>query len=326
MKSYLSGALLALLVSLPLVAIAQDDTPLNDNQQSNTQQSNAANNNSNGSSDNAAELDAIRATVASFEKAFNAGNAQAVAAHWAQDGELIDESGYRFAGREEIAAAYKAFFAENKGVTLTTSVNQLRMINAESAIEDGESTLHPAPAGAPATARYTAVHVKRDGKWLMYSVRESRLESSGNYDDLADLENMIGTWTSESNGVMFEATSQWMANKNFIEQTFSSTQNGQTVSSGKQIIGWDPQTQNVVSWTFTSDGGHAFGVWTPHETGWTIETTGTMADGTQTTAVNIMSKIDDNALAWRSVNRTAGAFSVLDTDEVVLRRKTQSGQ
>ncbi len=325
MRSFMSGAVLALLVSLTCTAFAQDNPPQTTAPPT-APPATATNNAAQQTADESAEQQAIRDAAASFQAAFNAGDAQAVAAHWTEDGELVDESGFLFSGRDEIAAAYEAFFAENQGVTLKLTVDRIKLINAETAIEDGESTLDPAPAGSPATARYTVVHVKRDGKWQMWTVRETTAAKPSNYDFLADLELMIGTWTSENNGVVFEATSQWRGDKNFIEQTFSSTQNGHTISSGKQIIGWDPQTQNVVSWTFNSDGAHAFGVWSPHETGWLIESTGTMADGTQTSAVNILSMVDADALMWRSVNRTAGEIPVPDTDELVLRRKSSTEQ
>lgn len=268
-----------------------------------------------------ADLAAIRDTGASFKKAFDAGDAKEVAAHWTEDGEFIDETGRRLQGRDELAKEFAAYFAANPGVRITSTIERLRLVNAETAIEDGTDIVEPVPAGAPGMSRYTIVHVKRDGKWLTWSVRETRIDTPSNYGHLEDLEKMIGTWTAENKGVEFEATCRWIANKNFVEQTFRSRQGGQTIASGTQIIGWDPAGERITSWTFSSDGGHAVGHWQPHESGWMVESSGTLIDGTPTSAVNILRQLDENAVVWRSVNRTAGAFRVLDTNEVVLKRK-----
>ena len=91
-------------------------------------------------------------------------------------------------------------------------------------------------------------------------------------------------------------------------------------ASGVQLIGWNPQEGHVQSWNFSSDGGHAIGVWTPREGGWSAEIQGVTGDGTPTTAVNLLTKLDDNAYVWQSINRTAGGQLLPDTDEVVLKR------
>lgn len=270
---------------------------------------------------NEAELTAIRETGASFDKAFDAGDAKAVAEHWSTDGEFVDESGRRLEGREAIAKEFGAFFAANPGAKIHSKTTSLRLVNAETAIEEGNDSVEPPPDGAPGGSRYTAVHVKRDGKWQLWSVHEARVDVPSNYSHLEILEGMIGTWTAENQGVEFEATCRWIANKNFIEQKFESKRGGETIASGTQIIGWNPANGAITSWIFSSDGGHATGTWFPQENGWVVESSGTMIDGTPTTAVNITTRLDENAVVWRSVDRTAGAFRFLDTSEVVLKRK-----
>ena len=65
---------------------------------------------------------------------------------------------------------------------------------------------------------------------------------------------------------------------------------------------------------FNADKGYAHGVWIPHDTGWAIEFDGVSADGTPTTAVNVLSRVKD-ALVWKSTNRTIAGRSVPDTEE-----------
>ncbi len=131
---------------------------------------------------------------------------------------------------------------------------------------------------------------------------------------------MIGDWTAENKGVEFHLSCRWMADKHFIEQNYVAKRGNKVITSGRQIVGWDPASEKITSWMFTSDGGHARGIWTPREDGMVVEAEGVLPDGTPTTAVNITKKLDDKAIVWRSTDRKAGGMPLADTDEVVLRR------
>jgi hypothetical protein len=153
----------------------------------------------------------------------------------------------------------------------------------------------------------------------MASVRDSSVVASGEAV-LTDLDWLVGSWAAEENGGKMEATCRWVADKKFLERKFSVTRGDKVVSSGVQMIGWNPQSQQVQSWVFTSDGGHAVGIWTPRKDGWSIETHGMLADGTPTQAVNLFTKIDDQAFSWQSVDRAVGGSALPDTEEVLLKR------
>ena len=87
------------------------------------------------------------------------------------------------------------------------------------------------------------------------------------------------------------------------------------------MIGWNPLTGYVQSWSFSSDGGHAVGAWMPSDDGWVAEMEGTTGDGMPTTSTNSLRRLDDNAYVWQSVDRTIGDSPVPDTDEVVIKRQ-----
>ena len=95
-----------------------------------------------------------------------------------------------------------------------------------------------------------------------------------------------------------------------------------TTTSGVQLIGFNPEGNRIQSWNFSPDGGHAIGTWTPRDKGWAAEIRGVAGDGTITTAVNLLTKLDDNAYVWQSIQRTAAGAALPDTEEVVLTRKT----
>lgn len=266
------------------------------------------------------ELTKILAESKAFVDAFNRGDAKAVASLWTEDGDFVDEAGQRYSGRDEIEKAYVAFFASNPRSQIRILVDSLRLLNENTAIEDGRSVVDGSASGAPGHGKYTAVHVKVNGKWHMATVRESRVEIVSNYELLSELEWLVGTWVGEEQGAKSETTCRWIANKNFIERRYSVTALDGTVTSGVQIIGWNPAAGYVQSWSFHDDGGHSVGVWSKQADGWSIDVTGVTGNGESTRALNLMRRLDDNGYSWKSIRRSIEGMSLPDTEEIVLRR------
>lgn len=271
----------------------------------------------------AAELNAIRAGAQAFVAAFNKQDAKAIAALWAAHGEYVDDSGRKYSGREAIEDGYARFFADNPKAQIRLVIDSLKLLSDDAAIEDGRAFVEPAPPGAPGISKYLVVHVKVDGKWRMSTVRDTWIETPSGYANVADLEWLIGTWTAEEHGAKTVSVCRWVANKSFVERTYTVTQADGTKTSGVQLVGWNPQEGRVQSWNFSSDGGHAVGLWSPHTGGWTAEIRGMTGDGTPTTSVNTLTRLDDNAYVWQSLQRTLGGQQLPDTDEVVIKRQPE---
>ncbi len=269
------------------------------------------------------ELAAIRQAADDFATAFNRGDASAVAAHWTEDGEYISETGVVFSGRKAIEDEYKNFFAANPGQRIRIVIDALRLLSDSAAHEDGHVTLDQGHASSAVSTRYTAVHVKVDGKWLMSSVRDTHIDVPLSSRNMVDLEFLIGTWVAEEQGSNTESVCSWVANKSFVQRTYTVTHHDQSISSGIQLIGFNPQGGHIQSWNFSSDGGFASGIWSPVENGWAAEVQSTRADGRTTTAINLLSRLDDNAYAWKSIRRTIDGESLPDTDEVIYKRQSK---
>jgi len=270
-----------------------------------------------------AELGTIRKSSLAFVEAFNAADAKALAAHWNDDGDYIDESGQTYTGRKAIEREYAKFFAEHPGHKLKLTIDSLKLLSPTAAIEDGRVALDPSPPGPPAIAKYTAVHVKENGQWLMSTVRDTRVESPSSFAKLQPLDWLVGSWSAEEHDVKSASDCRWIANKSYLQRTYSVTSKDQVTSSGMQIIGWNPRAQQIQSWTFSSDGGMAVGNWIGNEMGWVIELQGTQADGTPTSAINLLVPLDANGFSWQSVARHVGDISLPDTEEIVLKRQAE---
>ena len=266
----------------------------------------------------------IRAAADSFVESFKQRDAQAIAAHWTEDGIYVNEEGERFEGRESIQSEYAMLFQVNPDdLDLKLEIDSIRLVNPQTAIEEGRAALVPQPPGeSRVMSRYTAVHVKQqDGRWLMSDVRDTLVELPPDLGQLEDLEWLVGTWAADSKEAQVEWKIRWIENRQFLAHSYSVTENGKVNSTGLQIIGVDPSTDQITSWNFSSEGGHAVGYWVPHEKGWMVESNGVLKDGTETSATYIFWSQDENTLVWKSVDRTVDETSLPDTPEVTLKRK-----
>jgi uncharacterized protein (TIGR02246 family) len=270
--------------------------------------------------DNEADERAIRTTADAFAKAFNAADAKAIGALWAPDAEYTDESGHVFQGRAAIEKEYADAFKRHLGAIMTVKIESIRFLAQDIAIEKGIARVKSPGGLADTAARYTVVHAKRDGKWIMVVGRDAPYVPASNEDYLKDLEWLIGDWASAANDLPLRLHFEWMAQRNFIKNTYMVTKDGQSTLSGGQIVGWNPKLGRIVSWHFDAQGGFGEDVWTKDGSKWVIEATGVLRDGSESTAVNIVTPINANSFIWQSVKRTLDGVSLPDTPPVKIVR------
>lgn len=266
---------------------------------------------------------AIRKAVESYVAAFNRGDAKALASLWLPEAVYTNRlTGEQVVGREAIEKQFSSIFADAKGIKLEAATDSVQFISPNVAVEYGQAKILQADQ-PPEESEYTAVYVKRDGKWLLDRVTEEELPVvKSNYEHLKELEWMVGTWVDEGQQGRVETTCQWTKNRNFITRSFTLSVRDRIDMAGMQIIGWDPAAKQIRSWVFDSDGGFAEGTWSKKGKAWHIQAVGTSPDGSKSSAVNIITYVDDNTFTWQSVNRVAGGELLPNVDEVVVVRQT----
>jgi uncharacterized protein (TIGR02246 family) len=263
---------------------------------------------------------AIRATAEDFVKAFNAGDAGAVAALWAPDAEYTDAAGRTVQGRSSIEKIYADLFKQHRGATIALTIKSIRFPLPSIALEKGVARLKLSSAGADSAASYTVLHVKRDGKWTMAWAQDASYLPESNEEALKDLDWLIGEWKVQKKGLGVRIKFEWMPHKSFIKKTYTVTKDGQSTVTGVQMIGWNPKLERIVSWHFDPLGGFGTGVWGKDGQKWVINSDSLLRGGGESNAVNVLTPIDANSFNWESVKRTVDGVSVPDKRPVKVMR------
>jgi uncharacterized protein (TIGR02246 family) len=255
-----------------------------------------------------------------FIAAFERGDAQAVAAFWVPDGDYVDEAGHVTKGRAALEKLYKQVFAERKGAKLTVHITSTRLVTPDVALQDGTTEV-TSDSGPPTAAAFSAVLVKKDGEWYFESVRESEAHAPSNAGHFAELEWLIGDWSSGTRkGEGSTASYNWAEDGNFIVSTFATTINGFPVVGGTQWIAWDAVDKRIRSWSFYSRGGFGEAEWTRDGKTWTITTTARTRDGKKASATNILTKVDDDHVTWQLTRLTVDGKRMPDPAPQKMQR------
>jgi uncharacterized protein (TIGR02246 family) len=263
----------------------------------------------------AADEAAIRRATADFIRAVEKGDAKAVGAAWTEEGEYIDDDGTTIRGRAAIEAAYAKAFAKKNQVKLEITIDSIRFPSKDSAIEEGHAKRYRDPSEPPTTSRYSVLHVREGGRWLMAVLREWPEEGVS----LRDLDWLIGTWEAKTEDAEVRTTYAWDTKKNTIRCQIAIKGPVHNVTATQRLLK-DPRSGHLRSWTFDDDGGFGDGAWTRDGKRWVIATTGVQADGGELTATNILTPVDKDTFTWQSTGRTLDGEDLLDIPPVKVRR------
>lgn len=265
--------------------------------------------------------EAITKTAEAFVEAFHNGDAKAVAAFWTPDGDYVDDTGRVLQGRKAIEASFAELFAANKGLQLRIEVANLKFPAADVAIEDGTTSVLPPDGSAPSRARYTNVLVKKDGQWLLSSVRETADPGPSNYELLRGLEWVIGEWLDDAAvGEAGHVSFAWSPGQNFIISTRTADFKDSSHLQSTQWIGWDPSAKQIRSWSFQADGGFGESTWTKDGGKWIVKTESVLADGGKVTSTNVITPVDAKTLSFQSRDQKVNGTALPDTKVMKMKR------
>jgi uncharacterized protein (TIGR02246 family) len=266
-----------------------------------------------------ADVSAIRAADDGFIAEYNKADVKALVARFTDDAEIVEDTGEAYQGRAAIEKSLTESFAASKGARLALEVGSLRFLSADVAKEEGRSIVTPV-SGAPVSRLYTALLVKRDGRWLLASVREEPDPAVRPHDRLKALEWMVGDWMDEGSDAVVRVNCRWSDDGNYLMRSFTVRREGKPVMTVSQRVGWDPLAKQFRSWEFDSEGGFGEGRWSRDGNRWVVKRTGVRPDGSTASSTNVMTVVRPDMVQWTSTDRVVGDDSAAENQAFVLIR------
>ena len=123
---------------------------------------------------------AVQAASNTYRAALAKGDVDAIAACWTADADYVDQLGRVYQVHAGLARAKRLAHEASHIEHLATKTESLsiRFVTPDVAIEDGEFVRAGVKAGQSPTGLYTAVWVKREGKWLIDGLANLRFAPS----------------------------------------------------------------------------------------------------------------------------------------------------
>jgi uncharacterized protein (TIGR02246 family) len=255
------------------------------------------------------EEKAIRQADEAFVRDYNKADTKALVAGFTEDAEVIEEDGSRYRGHGLIEQRLTETFAASPGVKLKVETGAIQFLSPDVVKAEGRTVVTPAK-GSPESRRHTALLVRRDGRWLISSIREEPDPLMTPHDRLKELEWMLGEWVDEGPDSHIRVSCQWSEDGNFMIRTFIVKVQGKPVLTIHQRVGWDPLARQIRSWEFDSEGGYGEGKWSRDGERWVIKHSGVRPEGVTASATHIVSRERPDLVRWESIDRVLGNESV----------------
>ena len=267
------------------------------------------------------EQAAVLALDREYEAAFAKGDAAALAAFFADDAEHTTEDGAILRGRAQIEEFLRNSLKTNKGAKLAISLDSARLLSPDVLVEKGSSAVF-SKTGEQSSSQYTAIYVKKDGKWKISQLIETPLPPATPRERLEELAWLAGEWedADKANDLSVRSQFVWARGGNFLTRNVTVKRGGETALEGWQIIGWDPLEGRIRSWTFDSEGGYADGAWTREGDRWLVRESGVAPDGSRTGSEQTFTKLTADRFAWESNNRTLDGDPQPSIDRIEINR------
>lgn len=271
---------------------------------------------------NEADIGILTKAVNDYAAALTAGNLPAIAQCWTNDAEFTDATGTTHKGRKAIGDLFAQALENSKGTKYTITIKSARFPAPGIAITEADvvSTL----GSESDSGRVSATWVRDNGRWMITSARDlpdDTPASATGPKAVADLQWLIGEWATEDKTNAMKVTARYVLDKHFILFDYAIPQADGTTVTIAQMLGYDPMTEMLASWTFDSRGGNGSGVWERTGNTWTGEVEGIMADGRSGTGTLRIKYLDEKSFMYESANREVDGQPVADASIKFVKTK-----
>jgi uncharacterized protein (TIGR02246 family) len=247
---------------------------------------------------------AVRSAADAYRQALDKQDVEAIVGFWTPEADYVDQLGRVYKIHSGLSQAKKLSQEAQHIAHLApkTETVGIRLVTPDVAIEDGSFERIGQLAGPAPQGRYTAVWVKRDGRWLIDGVRETPVHVEDSSDAIDDLGWLIGDWVAEGPHAAAEISCTWGKDESYIVTQLKLRPEVGEPFSATQVIGWDPSTQKIRSFMFDSRGGFNEGVWINEGDAWVVRSTESHPNGKRTNSMKIYSRVDENTAIWESID------------------------
>ena len=170
---------------------------------------------------------------------------------------------------------------------------------------------------------YCPVHRSKEGKWTIDAIGDISLPAApSNANKMKELEWMVGQWVDEDENATIETTCSWTPNQAFLRRSFKIAIQNRVDLAGLQVIGWDADAEMFRSWIFDSAGAFGRDEWSKEGDRWIVKSAGVLFGGQKSSAVRIITPIDDDSFTLEAVDREVDGELLPDIDKVTVVRQT----
>src|SRR5271166_5903007 len=188
-----------------------------------------------------------------YQEAYDRGDAKTLASFYAEDVDYIDQDGVEVKGRGEMEKLFIQNFQANPGAKIAITIEEVKPLAPDVQVNRGVATV-TATSGLTESTRYAAVLARKNDGWQICQLTETAAPAPTASSQLEALKWLIGSWVDKDADQTVETRVEWAGDKNFLVRTFKlKDEEGET--DGWEIVGWDPDRQQIRSWIFDSNGG-----------------------------------------------------------------------
>ena len=248
---------------------------------------------------------AVRKMIGAYAEAFNQRQIDAVAGFWTENGVHVDhETGERTEGRDAIRDDIAVVFEERPDTRIFGSVDQVRMIKPDVATVKGNVTVTSSDAD-PSETDFSAIAVSQDGKWMISSIEERPVEVAQSASDaLEELAWLEGQWVDQAESARVDTVFRWSPSRTFLIRSYVVTGEEGATTEGTQVIGWDPRSGDIRSWSFSSTGAFGDGTWSRNGDDWLVRSSQTLADGRAASGTFVITRNGDDEMTMKLVGHS----------------------
>jgi uncharacterized protein (TIGR02246 family) len=246
------------------------------------------------------DVSAVRAAGKKYVEALRNGDVDKARKMWTPDGDYIDARGNRTESRKMFGDRDDTRASEKGGGDIEIQERTIRIVAPGVAIEDGKFGETAAADGSSVSGRYTATWVKRDGDWLLASLRESEVVTPSGKDRLQELSWLVGEWIGKTEDGEILVSSHFRDDDRYIVREFVDRGSDHATVTGTQRIGWDPASGKIKCWTFDSQGGIGEGTWRREGNRWVVEMADVLPNGEKVSLSTAYVPTGDGRFVWES--------------------------